>query len=144
MDQQARDDFDRMNPIEKPARPTYRRFEWVIDPIGKVRMTQSDKWKKRLVVQRYRAYHDQLREMGVTLEPGDAVTFWLSMPKSWSEKKRAEMAGAPHQQKPDLDNLLGGLLDGVLEEDKTFWMFGETKKLWTAKESRIIIIREQT
>src|SRR5690242_5545197 len=99
----------------------FRRFVWNVAPVGKVRMTQSDKWKKRKCVVAYRAYHDELRELGVTLEPGDEVHFHIQMPLSWSLKKREAMHGMPHDQKPDLDNLLGGLLDGVLEEDKTFW-----------------------
>ncbi len=114
---------------------------YVVEPMGKVRMSQRDKWAKRPVVVRYRAYHDQLRAMGVTLEPGDEVHFHIQMPKSWNPGKRKLHEAQPHQQKPDLDNLLGGLLDGVLAEDKTFWSFGPTSKRWTTKPSSIIIIR---
>jgi len=116
-------------------------MRWTVEPMGKVRQNRSDVWKKRPCVVRYRAYHDQLREMGVTLEPGDEVHFHLTMPASWSAKRRAAHDGAPHQQKPDLDNLLGGLLDGVMQEDKTFWSFGPTSKRWTTKPSSITIIR---
>ncbi len=120
---------------------TCRVFTWVVEPMGKVRMSQRDKWAKRPVVVRYRAYHDQLREMGVTLEPGDEVHFHIQVPKSWSAKKANQHDCMPHQQKPDLDNLLGGLLDGVLDEDKTFWSFGPTSKRWTTKPSSVTIIR---
>jgi Holliday junction resolvase RusA-like endonuclease len=114
-----------------------------LEPMGKVRMSQRDKWAKRPVVVRYRAYHDRLRELGVTLKPGDEVHFELAMPKSWNSIKRGLHAGEPHMQKPDLDNLLGGLLDGVLEEDKMFWCFGCTSKRWTTKASTITIIRKR-
>lgn len=120
-----------------------RVFRWTVEPMGKVRMSQRDKWAKRPVVVRYRAYHDQLREMGVTLEPGDEVHFHIQMPKSWSANRQAKFDATPHRQKPDLDNLLGGLLDAVLEEDKTFWSFGATSKRWTVKPSSIIIIRRE-
>ncbi len=116
-------------------------WQWLVEPMGKVRMSQRDKWAKRPVVVRYRAYHDRLRELGVTLVPGDEVHFHISCPESWSEKKRAARNREPHQQKPDLDNLLGGLLDAVLEEDKTFWSFGPTSKRWTSGPSCIIVIR---
>jgi Holliday junction resolvase RusA-like endonuclease len=113
-----------------------------VEPMGKVRQNRSDKWKKRPVVVRYRAYHDALREMKVDLQPGDTVEFRLNMPKSWNATKRAKFHGQPHLQKPDLDNLLGGLLDGVLEEDKGFWAFGPTRKLWHDGPSLIVIIRD--
>jgi Holliday junction resolvase RusA-like endonuclease len=120
---------------------------WDIEPMGKVRMSQSDKWKvgdkARPCVKRYRAYHDKLRAMGVTLVNGDSVFFHIAMPESWSAKKKAMHDGQPHQQKPDLDNLLGGLLDGVLEEDKTFWSFGRTSKRWTSGPSCIIVAGDE-
>lgn len=118
-----------------------RQEQWYVEPMGKVRMSQRDKWAKRPVVVRYRAYHDRLRELGVTLEPGDGVHFYIQVPQSWSMKKKHEHDLRPHQQKPDLDNLLGGLLDAVLPEDKTFWSFGRTSKRWTIGPSCIIITR---
>lgn len=117
-----------------------------IAPMGKVRMTQSDKWKvgekARPCVKRYRAYHDALRAAGATLQDGDAVYFYLEMPKSWSAKKRAEMKGQPHRQKPDLDNLLGGLMDGVMDEDKALAHIGNVKKLWHDTAAIIILRRD--
>lgn len=122
-----------------------RRFHWVVDPVGKVRMTQSDKWKvgdkARPAVKRYRAYKDALRELGATLEPGDELHFHIQMPPSWSKKKRAAHAGQPHTQRPDLTNLVGGYEDAVLAEDKGIWCLGATSKRWTTKPSSIIIIR---
>lgn len=89
-----------------------------INPIGKPRMTQRDKWKPSDATLRYRAYKDELNwlfkdEMPVRLN----VFFNISMPKSWSEKKRAAMHGKPHQQKPDIDNLVKGLLDALCTDD---------------------------
>lgn len=124
-----------------------RVFRWTIEPMGKVRMSQSDKWKvgekARPCVKRYRAYHDALRELGATLEPGDELHFHIRMPDSWSKKKRIALNSEPHKQKPDLTNLIGGFEDGVLEEDKGIWCLGATSKRWTEKESCIIIIREE-
>jgi Holliday junction resolvase RusA-like endonuclease len=39
------------------------------------------------------------------------------MPKSWPAAKRDRMNGKLHKQKPDLDNLLKGLLDALYRED---------------------------
>jgi len=49
------------------------------------------------------------------------------MPKSWSKKKKAEMLGQPHQQKPDIDNLLKALMDAVLPEDSHIYDIRATK-----------------
>jgi Holliday junction resolvase RusA-like endonuclease len=134
-----------INGVVYDRRGLAHRMRWEVEPMGKVRMTQSDKWKvgekARPCVARYRAYHDALRALGVTIEPGDEIHFHIQMPPSWSKKKRALHDGTPHRQKPDIDNLVGGLLDGVLEEDKGIDRLGETSKSWTAKPSSIIIIR---
>lgn len=126
------------------AQPT-QRMHWVIEPMGKVRMTQSDKWKKgpkmRPVVRRYWAYHDRLRELGVTVENGDEVHFHIQMPKSWSKSKKALHDGTPCLSKPDTDNLVGGLVDAVHENDAHIWWYRDTSKRWTSKPSSIIIIR---
>jgi len=46
------------------------------------------------------------------------IEFYLPLPKSYSKKKREELMGQPHEQKPDIDNLVKGLLDALLKEDK--------------------------
>jgi len=93
-----------------------------IEPMGKPRMTQRDKWAKRPAVLRYRAFKDECRLKRVELPSGGAhVTFVIPMPKSWSKKKRAEMNGKPHQQKPDLDNLAKALMDAVHDDDAGIW-----------------------
>lgn len=109
-----------------------------IIPMGKPRMTQRDRWKRRDVVLRYRAFCDECLWRGIALpESGWHVTFVLPMPRSWPPKKRAEMNGRPHQQKPDLDNLEKALLDAVFEEDCRVWD-GRTTKIW-GERGQIII-----
>lgn len=101
-----------------------------IEPMGKPRMTQRDKWGEREVVQRYWAFKDecQLRKVEVP-EEGAEVTFILPMPKSWSQKKKAEFDGKPHQQNPDIDNLLKALLDAVYKDDSKVWEI-KARKIW--------------
>lgn len=90
----------------------------IVRPIGKPRMTQRDKWKPSLATSRYRAYKDELNWLFKDTIPDQLdVTFNIEMPKSWSEKKKTKMDGTPHQQKPDIDNLVKGLLDALCEED---------------------------
>lgn len=100
-------------------------------PVPKPRMTQRDKWQKRPAVMRYRAFCDDLRARKCTFpESGSHVIFHMPMPKSWSKKKRAEMLGQPHRQKPDRDNLEKALMDAVYENDESVWDM-RTTKIWS-------------
>jgi len=104
-----------------------------ITPVPKPRQTQSDKWKKRPCVMRYRAFADECRLKKVNIhDMGDTVTFWMPMPKSWSKKKKEEMDQTPHQQRPDIDNLTKALLDALFKEDCTVWSIC-THKIWAYK-----------
>jgi len=91
-----------------------------IIPMGAPRQTQRDRWAKRPVILRYHAYRDELNlklpafELGMSLD----LRFYLPMPPSWSQKKRALMVGTYHDQKPDIDNLAKGFMDAFQVEDK--------------------------
>lgn len=104
-----------------------------IKPLGKPRMTQRDKFQKRPEVLRYRAFCDEVRLRGVTLHAaGCHITFVLPMPESWSKKKRAELVGRPHLQKPDVDNMFKALMDAVFKDDSAVWDARITK-IWGEK-----------
>lgn len=112
-----------------------------IKPIPKPRMTQSDKWRKRDIVQRYYLYKDNLNllanEIKFTLPRNFQIDFYLAMPRTWSKKRRAEMLGKPHHQKPDLDNLIKAFMDALEQEDKDVWHIDATKR-WS-KDNYMII-----
>lgn len=94
-------------------------------------MTKSDKWKKRDCVQRYWQFKDECRVSDVQLPAcGARITFHMPMPKSWSRKKKANMHGKPHQQKPDLDNLLKAVGDALFDDDSCIWDIS-AKKVWS-------------
>ena len=61
----------------------------------------------------------------------------MPMPKSWSKKRKAKLLGKPHQQIPDLDNLIKALNDCLRDEDKYIWEVNASKTWWD--EGRIII-----
>lgn len=46
------------------------------------------------------------------------VDFYFRMPKSWSIKKKSEMSGAWCRKVPDLDNLVGAVMDALLMNDQ--------------------------
>ena len=112
-----------------------------ISPVPKPRMTRADTWKKRPCVVRYWDYKDKfrllLKENNITINDKICVDFHIAMPKSWSKKKKDKMDGAFHQKRPDVDNLLKGVMDAIFEEDchihTTY-----AKKFW-AKEPSVVI-----
>lgn len=107
---------------------------WKITPNPKVRMTRRDTWANenvRPAVQKWRLFATQVKHLGVTVEDGDALTFVIPMPESWSAKKKAAHAGKPHRSKPDLDNLIGGLFDAAMPGgDQHVAELGPCLKMW--------------
>lgn len=110
-----------------------------ITPCPKPRMTRSDKWKKRPIVMKYRAFADELRLKVGDYKPGGVVfiTCIIPMPKSWSKKKKEIMDGIPHQQKPDIDNYLKAFLDALCDDDSHVWDL-RGLKFW-GKTGKIVI-----
>ena len=115
-------------------------LEYDIEPCTKPRQTRADKWKQRPCVMKYRAFADHARLLGIEITAGDAVTFVLPMPKSWSKKKRAEMLDQYHTQTPDLDNLLKAIMDATNKRDEHISHFAALKKVW-GETGKIIIKR---
>jgi Holliday junction resolvase RusA-like endonuclease len=113
-----------------------------INPVAKPRMTQSDKWKKRPVVERYWAFKDELKMLCFLCrwQPKDDldVTFVIPMPTSWSERKKKKTEGKPHQSRPDLDNLIKAFKDALLVEDSHVHTYHNMKKVWGRKGAIIL------
>lgn len=107
-------------------------MQYEITPVPAPRQVRSDTWKPRPMVLRYRAFKDHVRLLNVKVESGDEIVFTLPMPPSWSKKKKREMDGQPHTQRPDLDNLLKALLDAIYTEDCHIWKL-TVSKVWGSK-----------
>ncbi len=107
-----------------------------ITPVAAPRMTRRDKWEKRPCVLQYRAFRDEVRLRGVKLVPPCKVTFFVPMPPSWSKRRRADFAGKPHMNTPDVDNLLKALLDSVFRDadDAHIWSIWPEKR-WAEQGS---------
>ncbi len=105
-----------------------------IDPLPKPRMTQKDRWAKRPCVLRYWEYKDKLNALLDDIPASCRVIFHLPMPKSWSKKKKKEMIGKPHQQRPDIDNLIKAVFDCICKEDSYIWHV-ESSKYWAEEGS---------
>ena len=115
-----------------------------INPVSKPRMTRSDKWRKRTCTSKFWGFKDELilkcNITGLRTLPGriESIDFFIEMPKSWSEKKRKEMDGKPHQVKPDIDNILKAVQDCLCEKDQHIHHIGRLSKSW-AYEGKIEI-----
>lgn len=102
-----------------------------ITPVPKPRMTRSDKWKKRACCLRYWAFCAEVEKAKVEIKPeGCSIKFVLPMAKSWPKKKKERMLGMPHQQTPDLSNLLKAIEDAVFGDDSHIWHYKDLKKVW--------------
>lgn len=115
-------------------------YRFNITPMGKVRMTQRDKWKPS--AQRYFAYIKDLQWQAkinrFVLQNGLHYLFLLPMPDGWTKKKKAEKNGQLHDQTPDLDNLLKALWDGTATQDKAIGWIGSAKKIWAYRGAIVI------
>jgi len=118
-------------------------YAFNIDPMGAVRQTKADAWKKRPGVLRYRAFKDSLRyQLGNQPLPKDPLivnlTFYIAMPDSWSKEKREAMLGAYHRQKPDKDNCEKAVTDTFWPDNDSMIADGRTSKRW-AEKGRIVM-----
>ena len=114
-------------------------IELKIKPVSKPRMTQRDKWSSRPCVERYFKFKEELNLLWKEREVPERcyLIFFIPMPKSWSKKKKQEMNGKPHQQKPDLDNLVKAFFDSLLAEDSQIYEI-KASKFWNT-EGKILV-----
>lgn len=104
-------------------------------PLGKPRMTQRDKWKKRPNVVRYREWCDRIHEaVGDSLPAAEQVaevnwTAYFEPPKSWPKRRRVAAMGTRHRSKPDRDNIDKAVLDCLFEHDERI-PDGTLRKRW--------------
>jgi Holliday junction resolvase RusA-like endonuclease len=106
-----------------------------ITPVAKPRMTQSDRWRQRDIVMRYRVFCDELRlKVGRHKFPDRVeLIFYMPMPTSWSKKKKERMNGTPHKVRPDRDNLEKAVMDALIQkpdDDARVWE-GHSAKYWS-------------
>jgi Holliday junction resolvase RusA-like endonuclease len=107
-----------------------------ITPIPAPRTVRSDTWRPRPAIVRYHDFRDELRRRLPTYQlPGElTITFLMPMPKTWSKKKRMAMLGAPHQQRPDCDNLIKAWCDSWQVDDSHVYEI-HAAKYWSERGS---------
>jgi len=124
-------------------------FIFNINPCPAPRMVYSDKWNNRPVVTKYFGFRHHLRCLanikGLQSLPGiiDGITFNISMPESWSKKKKTEMIGQPHMQTPDLDNYCKAFFDALCFDDSHIHTISKLSKIWAEQGSIKLEITNQ-
>lgn len=115
-----------------------------IKPMGAKRVNYKATWAPE--VQRYFAYCNELRlKYRGYLSERVHLIFFMPMPISWSQKKRLVMDDKPHQQTPDIDNLVKGVLDslarpGIKGKPEDSYIYRVHASKYWAKEGAIEII----
>ena len=142
-------DFIAYGPITGKQRPRFRRMQ-IKGKNGKkkeaVTTYTPSKTKKyeALISDSYKKAYSEIAfpEGPVELE----AYFFFSMPQSWSKKKRAEMFNTPCLKKPDLDNCIKSIQDGLngvaVTDDSQISDFVRCCKRWSEKEYTIVRLRE--
>lgn len=114
-----------------------------VAPVPKPRMTRADTWKKRPAVERYWAFKDDLKlNFEIPIPDRFVIKFNVPMPKSWSQKKKKEYFGKPHQAKPDIDNYLKAFLDALCIDDSYVYDV-RAMKFWAILGSIEIVIEDE-
>jgi Holliday junction resolvase RusA-like endonuclease len=108
--------------------PAYRHLCTLpITPCPAPRQSRKDSWNPRPCVLRYRKFKDDLREevAKLGLRPDELLpecpwlVFRMPVSPSWSQKKKNAAIRQQHQLKPDVDNLVKAILDGLYDRDTT-------------------------
>lgn len=116
-----------------------------VAPFGKARPRVTRNGQHTYMSSDYVAQRDALRLLFGTVEVEGlielSVTAIRSMPASWSKKHRFETAGKYCAAKPDLDNIVGAVMDSLFEEDNRVVQFGYCRKTWGFENELRITIR---
>lgn len=86
--------------------------------------------------QQYQDRRDELRLHCLDMPQLDNQSLKLDvaavrpMPQSWSQKKRERMNGKPTTAKPDLDNIIGAVMDALLPNDDSNIVSVAGHKVW--------------
>lgn len=63
-------------------------------------------------------------------EQGAEIKFCIPIPKTWKKYRQKAMHLRPHQQRPDLSNILKSFEDSLLTEDKGIFHYAGLSKIW--------------
>jgi Holliday junction resolvase RusA-like endonuclease len=71
-------------------------------------------------------------------------TATFAPPHSWSKKKRVELMGTPHRNKPDASNILKGIEDILWADGDEGLFAGSYRKVWGWENKIELLIELET
>ena len=113
---------------------------------------RSNRYTRNAAIEKYHIWAEKLRyemkEQGIRLcDLGEVIQIdWyakIQMPKSWTKKKKLELDGEIHRQKPDRDNIDKAILDSMYykaDSDDCVVGCGYLEKKWTTGEPSIEVV----
>lgn len=96
--------FEVEGEVVPKGRPRFTRTGHAYTPIKTVAYEQRVKHATRKAIGDQKPFDEPIQ-----LE----IRIGMPVPKSWSQKKQLEALTKPHTKKPDLDNLVKAILDGM-------------------------------
>jgi hypothetical protein len=108
-------------------------------PMGKPRMTQSDKWNQRPSVVRSRKLADDIRE-AFGLKPMDKFKSAgkIEVYCYFHAEDESKFGKIIHQAKPDASNCLKECEDSLLDKDEMLYSV-HCEKAWTQDKDHLVI-----
>ena len=111
----------------------------MVEPFAKAR-PRIIKRRGRTIAFMPQTYQDRRAELKKRFGPtvcgnliGLRVLAYRKIPKSWSKKKKAEHRGIPCTTKPDLDNIIGAVMDALMDDDSNVVSLSGEKR-WSDRE----------
>ncbi len=124
--------------------PVVQRRRIDMEPFGKERprVTKNGTYMRPT----YRRKKSFLREQfGPVIVEGMlklSIVAFRPMPQSWSRSKRRMMLGEPAKPSPDIDNIIGGVMDALFPENDDHVVSLEAHKVWGERGAIEIMIEK--
>lgn len=127
--------------FEIPGKPVPKARPRVVN--GHAFTPEKTKAYEQLVATQYRAAGGTLHGNPVAV----TIAVWYEMPKSWPKRKKLDQKGLPHASKPDLDNVIKSILDGLngvaWEDDAQVYKIHAVKHWYDGEPMTIVIVEEE-
>jgi Holliday junction resolvase RusA-like endonuclease len=105
-----------------------------IEPVPAPRQNRGSRWNPRMskTIARYHVYRDLIRIRHVEVPDCCYLRFEMPVPRRGHQR-----IGKPHTLRPDLDNLVKGLLDAVFTEDAHIHRI-YAEKVWALRGAIVV------
>lgn len=117
-----------------------------IAPFGKERPRVTRNGQHTYMSPEYETKKWQLKVLFGEVPPNSLLSLSViatrKMPKSWSKAKQKDNCGKYCPTKPDLDNIVGAVMDSLIDDDSRVVRLQECTKVWGYDDSLEITLEE--